>query len=658
MSTRATIEEYSIAVTPTVSEPFYDALQSALADGNPNVVGIAGRAFLIDNESGQWLRTHINVVEQRNVGTNRDLLLLPQGVWRQTVSSWHKGSGQSNMDRDDSDPERYYKSWNINPFNKWQISCLNQTNKVADLALDADTRVHTQEVNGDLWLAGGTTVALVVDYDTWDVVTATVTGTVYDITSDGEWFYVAHGDSVTAYWNNAGAIEVAETYTAAAGEHTMVLWSKDRLFGNAGNTLYELTSGTAEEVYKHPLADYLWVDGCEGPDATYFLGGIGDKYEVHRLTVDTDGVLLTPTVAATLPEGEVGYCIEEYLGYVFIGNMVGVRMAAISNGALTLGAIISTEAPVYDFEGQNSFVWYTNSLITDTYEAASNTDTTFSVFPTGNSQGLGRMDLSTFGAGVLTPAYANDLIAYDQDAEDWPVFPHSGVDVVNMEGSVTGVTTIMGATIHREGISGRRVMVMAGGAVYAELIDTPVPGWLEQGRISFSVEDTKAGLYQMAKWLPNNGTLYLDYKADGKDWFRNARVRMEGTDVSSGNLALDGILFSRFQPRFVVNPGDENSAITRWEMRAIPAKGKASKWQVPIMNYQELDINGVKVIRDPVEELEFLMNLVESGQLFNYQESGIVYSVHATGFEWKPESLTSSGTGWQGTYTLVVEEIV
>ena len=93
MSTRATIEEYSIAVTPTVSEPFYDALQSALADGNPNVVGIAGRAFLIDNESGQWLRTHINVVEQRTLARTVTCCCCLR-VWRQTVSSWHKGSGQ------------------------------------------------------------------------------------------------------------------------------------------------------------------------------------------------------------------------------------------------------------------------------------------------------------------------------------------------------------------------------------------------------------------------------------------------------------------------------------------------------------------------------------------------------------------------------------
>ena len=75
------------------------------------------------------------------------------------------------------------------------------------------------------------------------------------------------------------------------------------------------------------------------------------------------------------------------------------------------------------------------------------------------------------------------------------------------------------------------------------------------------------------------------------------------------------------------------------------------------MNYQELDINGSKVIRNPTDELEFLMNLVQSGRLFFYQESGNVYTVHATGFEWQPETLATGGLGWQGTYVLKIEEI-
>ena len=386
------------------------------------------------------------------------------------------------------------------------------------------------------------------------------------------------------------------------------------------------------------------------------------------MIVDDQGTLLTPTVAGTLPEGEVGYCIDEYLGYLFIGNAFGIRMAIRQNGSLTMGALIETNAPVYDFEGQNQFVWYTNSLITSSYYQVSNNDQIFNQFPKGTTQGLGRLDLSTFAGGAAAPAFANDLVAYDQTISDWPVFPVtseaqvtslSNTPTATLPQSITGVTTVAGVDLQRDGISGRRVFAMAGGRLFAEMLNNASPGWLEQGILSYAVEDNKAGLYQMAKWLPNTGTLYLDYKADGKDWFRNARVVMDETNVSTGNVSLDGLLFSRLQPRFVVLPTLKNpSPVTRWEMRSIPAKGKASKWQVPIMNYQELDINGVKAVRDPVSELEFLMTLVESGRLFNYQESGIVYSVHATGFEWKPESLTSSGTGWQGTYTLVVEEIV
>ena len=262
----AVIDDFQIGVTDTMADPYYDALQAALADGNPNVIGIAGRAFLIDNVNGQWLRTHINVVEQRNVGTNRDLLLLPQGVWRQTVSSWHKGAGQTNMDREDSDIERYYQSWNIDPFDKWQLKPLNQTELVMNIPASEDARTWIQEVRGDMFGAVGSIIFCVSDFETWDRQELTLPGEALDVTSDGEWFYVAHGDGVTAYSNTTGTLTEEATYPAGgSGDVTMVLWSKDRLFTSSGNELYEVTSGTAELVYTQPLADFRWVDGTEAP---------------------------------------------------------------------------------------------------------------------------------------------------------------------------------------------------------------------------------------------------------------------------------------------------------------------------------------------------------------------------------------------------------
>jgi hypothetical protein len=238
----------------------------------------------------------------------------------------------------------------------------------------------------------------------------------------------------------------------------------------------------------------------------------------------------------------------------------------------------------------------------------------------------------------------------------WPTFTGSTPDSINT--AITAVATVDGINAQSTTVTGRRVFAQAGGKIYAEILETPAPGWLEQGRISYSVEDNKAGLYQLIKWFePNDGGIFLDYKADGGNWYRSARVSMD-SGISSGHRSTDGLVFSRLEPRYVIIPGTSNPAITRWELRSVPAVGKASSWNVPIMNYQELDIDGAKIIRDPVEELGFLMNLVQSGALFFYQESGLVYSVHATGFEWRPESLATGGLGWQGTFVLTVEEIV
>ena len=76
------------------------------------------------------------------------------------------------------------------------------------------------------------------------------------------------------------------------------------------------------------------------------------------------------------------------------------------------------------------------------------------------------------------------------------------------------------------------------------------------------------------------------------------------------------------------------------------------------MNYEEIDINGVKYVRDVKQELDTLMNLVQSGTVFTYQESGQGYQVHARDFVWQPEKLSSNGRGWQGVYTIVIEEVL
>jgi hypothetical protein len=75
------------------------------------------------------------------------------------------------------------------------------------------------------------------------------------------------------------------------------------------------------------------------------------------------------------------------------------------------------------------------------------------------------------------------------------------------------------------------------------------------------------------------------------------------------------------------------------------------------MNYEQIDIDGVTYNRDVFDELETLVQFVQSGTIFSLQESGQSYLVYGKDFAWQPEKLSSDGSGWQGVFTLIVEEI-
>jgi hypothetical protein len=98
-------------------------------------------------------------------------------------------------------------------------------------------------------------------------------------------------------------------------------------------------------------------------------------------------------------------------------------------------------------------------------------------------------------------------------------------------------------------------------------------------------------------------------------------------------------------------------ALTRWEIRAIAVKGRSSRWTIPIFNHDVVEIDGVIYNRDVLQELDDLVSLCQSGAVFTLQESGRSYQVHAKDFLWQPEKLSANGKGWQGAFTMIVEEI-
>jgi hypothetical protein len=247
------------------------------------------------------------------------------------------------------------------------------------------------------------------------------------------------------------------------------------------------------------------------------------------------------------------------------------------------------------------------------------------------------MDLTTFTTTALTPAYANDLAVWTEAAAN-----------------VTSCVTFLG----------KRVFAVTGAGVFYEGADKVEGGWLTQGTMSFSVEDLKAALYMQLKWIPGtaNSRVFLDLSYDSTSFGRYARLNTNSTSIRSDNINLAGIKFSRVNLRYVLlrseSDATQGPVPTRWEFRAFPVKGKASRWDVPLILADEVDINGMIEARNPVNDKAALVGLIQNGTVFQYQESNQSYQVLARDFIWQPERLSTTGNGWQGTFLIVLEEVM
>lgn len=629
-------------ITREFDEPFYglgNGGTSALSNFSPSVVGIAGVPYLLDLASGNYRRESFDVVQQRNNASQRDVLLLPQDVWRQQSESWHLGSGQSNLDRDNSLTYRFEQSFGIDPFvNQWQYQLLKKTTLLQG----------TASLGGELWLTTTADNLAVVNTDGvyWysSLGSASVGSTappagftIADIANDGyivtammydaSHTHVYSVDGPAGSWTQWGSAN----YTLDA---TFIAWEKDYLLVGDGNVLKQAPkSGGANTIFTHPDTDFRWYSAAGGDSCIYVLGRVGDRTTIHRVNIKQDGTGLLPCiVAATLPDGEIGYTIESYLGFILIGTNKGLRIAtpANSSGDLTLGPVIPTTQPVRCFEGQDRFVWYGNGEMDSAYTVTGAVG--YPVFPT-TCAGLGRLDLSVSTTTPQTPAYIQDIAA-------------TGV----ASGVVRSVRTWQD----------KRVFSIDDEGVFYETDEYMDAGWLKEGTMSFGVEDLKTALYLQAKYLPLTGKISLDVAYDSGVFQRVMTLQIQGS-IRSSNASLGGNQFSRMNGRVLLqrDAGDPSSTpvFTRWEMRAIPAKGRASRWTLPVMNYEEIEIDGVKYTRDCLAVLNTLLGYGYNGKLFTLQESGQSYQVHVKDYTWQPEKLTINGRAWQGVITLVVEEV-
>ena len=371
---------------------------------------------------------------------------------------------------------------------------------------------------------------------------------------DGTWSVTAvpNSTSVVFFLNNAAVGQAA----AASGSVT-------------------LASNSNLPIYAHPNLNWIWSGICEGPNAIYTSGYVGDSSTVYRLALDTSGAvpLLTRALtAADMPKGEIIYALGSYVGkYMVFGTNKGVRVGQIdtsgfvSSGFITYGPLsvitngydpaqgtILNGSPVKSIVFQDRFAYCTVTNYID------NGDGTF-------SSGLVKIDLSR----EITPnqlAYATHLR-------------------VPTTAEASQVVTI--------GKSGKLAIGVAGTGVYFQSTNLVSSGYLQTGQIRyFTLEDKHFEMVKLRVTAPLYGQLKLSY-ADADQNLVDIMTVNDSFDFTQDITGLDQYDIHPKESialRFTMYPaagqqvGNEDS-FNGYQLKAVPAVKRQRILTLPLMNY-------------------------------------------------------------------------
>lgn len=571
-----------------------------------------GHNYLLDTaQEGDFRHHHrtIPLLKPQTQTTDKlgERSINPNGLWRSSIESWHKGCGQLNYDLDESDPARFRSSKGVDWATRWQLSLLPDTTQFAS---SANTNLRLAPTSTRLFWLDGTDVKYDDDLSGSPSTMTGPPGTTWtSITTDGYNVWACDGTSLYDWVRTDTAIGAAVN----TGDLDLVVWvpGKARLMGAHDSDVYNITTVGAAYTDIGPSTistDFRWVGFAEGPSVVYGAGYQGDKSMIFRWGIRSDGTGLDAAVPALvdgLPDGEIVQWIKSGLGFLLIGVDDGVRFAIPDKdtGNLTVGAKIDLDAAVRCFEFQGSSVYF----------GWTNYDST--------STGLGRISLTTFtDADNLVPAYGSDLMATTQ-------------------GAVLDVCTFLG----------RRVFTVSGAGVYVEHATNKVAsGTIESGWRSFGIPEEKVALRLDVRHDTIAGSVAAAIAVDGSatytDAFASSSTYPTGAEVSVGQLRGE-----KFETQITLtrDSGDTTTGptVTREVLKINPTADTGLRIIAPVMLNRQDTIGTVTRQRDPNTELQFLEELRSTRRQVTWQSGSLSYPVSLEDFVWLPEDAVDGPNG-------------
>jgi hypothetical protein len=236
------------------------------------------------------------------------------------------------------------------------------------------------------------------------------------------------------------------------------------------------------------------------------------------------------------------------------------------------------------------------------------------------------MDLSQF-IDPLVPAYASDLM-------------------------VTGQGDVQSTTYWKDKVA----VGVSGKGVYIESSVPVASGVLNSGKITHGISDPKVAVFIDLKHQPLTGEVKAEYSLDGGEYILAGFSNVAGS-ASPLSLQLSGARAQEFDIRITLTAANNTSPIlTRWLQRSYPAPTRSTRYRVPVMLYDVVNLDGTDYYLNPADELSILVSLHKEQNVFTYQEGLKTYLVTMEDYTWLPEK-ESIGDGFQGTFVAELREI-
>ena len=582
-------------------------------------VAIAGHAYMLDIGSNRFARAFEARLRDSQDSTNipGEAAINPQGLWRRSQVSWHKGSGQQYGDTAEGLDTRFYTSKNVDVWTKGQLSLLPTT----DVKLSSSETNLQMVVAGDyVYVADGQQLKRSSDLSTWTNITGGPAAAITCLATDGYNVFVGYsGNGLKRTYTD---VTTLATYISGSETYTNAAYVKGRLMASAVNDLANFTadvttshSHTSGLISEHPNEQFVYTGFAEGTAHIYVGGYVGGTSLIYRMAIKADGTSLdVPTQAGALPIGEQIESMFGYLGYVMIGTNKGVRVATSdANGDLVIGPTLETTDPVRCFTADGRFVWYG-----------------WTDFDGSSVTGLGRLDLSEL-VGVNEPAYASDLMA-------------------STTGDVRAVVNW----------NGKRLFTVAGAGVYYESTDLASEGYIDTGTWRWGIPDRKFVAFVDFRTEPLNGDITMSCNLDNAGYEALAPFGTQGATEKSFDGPETGFGEAAFKVTLTRDSTDATSGpvLTRWQVRAFPAPRRSELFSIPVLLHRKISRFGRDYYIDVMNELAYLRGLIDDARIVSYQEGYTSYRCVIENVEWTPIDAGEKPWEYDGTAVVTLRSLV